>query len=138
VDVARLLGARRAPAGLQRADLQKRMTEAGTGYSIIFLTGHGDIPMSVRAMKSRAVGFLTKPVREQDLLDAIQQALERDRTARDQRAGIEVLHSGLIRLTPRDREVMGRVIPDCSTNNRGKLGMSETTVKVHRHHVMER
>ena len=77
--------------GLSGLDLQKRMTETGTDLPIIFLTGHGDIPMSVRAMKAGAVDFLTKPVREQDLLDAIQQALERDRAMRHQRTGTEHL-----------------------------------------------
>lgn len=125
--------------GFSGLDLQKRMTEAGTDIPIIFLTGHGDIPMSVRAMKAGAVEFLTKPVRDQDLLDAIQQALERDRTARDQRAGIEVLHSRFDSLTPREREVMGRVSSGLLNKQiAGKLGMSETTVKVHRRHVMEK
>src|SRR5262245_22737185 len=79
--------------GLSGLDLQRRTTEAGLEIPIIFITGHGDIPMSVRAMKAGAVEFLTKPYRDQDLLDAIQQALERDRKARDQRAAMEELRS---------------------------------------------
>src|SRR5215510_11638456 len=92
--------------GLSGLDLQKRTTEAGIEIPIIFITGHGDISMSVRAMKAGAVEFLTKPYRDQDLLDAIQQALERDRKARDQRAATEELHSRFASLTPREREVM--------------------------------
>ena len=79
--------------GLSGLDLQKRMAEADMEIPIIFITGHGDIPMTVQAMKAGAVEFLTKPVRDQDLLDAIQQALERDRKAREQRAKIAELHS---------------------------------------------
>src|ERR1700745_2836368 len=96
--------------GLSGLDLQRRTTEAGMEIPIIFVTGHGDIPMSVRAMKAGAVEFLTKPFRDQDLLDAIQQALERDRQARDQRAAIEERRRRFASLTPREREVMARVV----------------------------
>lgn len=125
--------------GLSGLELQKRMAEANTDMPIIFLSGHADIPMSVSAMKAGAVEFLTKPVREQDLLDAIHQALERDRTARDHRAEIEDLRARFDSLTPREREVMGRVIAGLLNKQiAGALGMSETTVKIHRHNVMEK
>jgi FixJ family two-component response regulator len=120
-------------------DLQKRMAEAEMEIPIIFITGHGDIPMSVRAMKAGAVEFLTKPFRDQDLLDAIQQALERDRTVRAQREAIEELRSRFGSLTPREREVMEGVV-DGLLNKQiaGELGISEITVKIHRHQVMQK
>ena len=125
--------------GLSGLDLQRRTSEAGLEIPIIFITGHGDIPMSVRAMKAGAVEFLTKPFRDQDLLDAIQQALERDRKARDQRTEIEELRSRFASLTPREREVMVRVVAGLLNKQIGaELGSSETTVKIHRHQVMEK
>jgi FixJ family two-component response regulator len=125
--------------GLSGLDLQRRTAEAGIDIPIIFITGYGDIPMSVRAMKAGAVEFLTKPFRDQDLLDAIQQALERDRKARDQRAAIELLRSRFESLTPREREVMVRVVAGLLNKQiAGELGTSETTVKIHRHQVMEK
>jgi len=125
--------------GLSGLDLQKRMVEAGTEIPIIFMTGHGDIPMTVRAMKAGAVEFLTKPFRDQDLLDAIQQALERDRTAREQRGKIEELRMRFDSLTPREREVMGLVVAGLLNKQiAGELGTSETTVKIQRHQVMEK
>jgi FixJ family two-component response regulator len=125
--------------GLSGLDLQKRMAEADIGIPIIFITGHGDIPMTVRAMKAGAVEFLTKPFRDQDLLDAIQQALERDRTAREQRGEIEELRSRFDSLTPREREVMGLVVAGLLNKQiAGELGTSETTVKIQRHQVMEK
>ena len=125
--------------GLSGLDLQKRMAEAGMDIPIIFITGHGDIPMTVRAMKAGAVEFLTKPFRDQDLLDAIQQALERDRIAREQRGEIEELRSRLDSLTPREREVMGLVVAGLLNKQiAGELGTSETTVKIQRHQVMEK
>jgi FixJ family two-component response regulator len=125
--------------GLSGLDLQRRTSEAGLEIPIIFITGHGDIPMTVRAMKAGAVEFLTKPFRDQDLLDAIQQALERDRKARDQRADIEELRSRFASLTPREREVMVRVVAGLLNKQIGaELGSSETTVKIHRHQVMEK
>jgi len=125
--------------GLSGLDLQKRMAETGTDLPIIFLTGHGDIPMSVRAMKAGAVEFLTKPVREQDLLDAIQQALERDRAMRHQRTDTEQLRERFDLLTAKEREVMGKVVTGLLNKQiAGELGMSETTVKIHRHQVMEK
>jgi FixJ family two-component response regulator len=123
--------------GLSGLDLQRRTNEAGVEIPIIFITGHGDIPMSVRAMKAGAVEFLTKPFRDQDLLDAIQQALERDRKARDQRAAIEELRSRFASLTPREREVMARVVAGLLNKQiAAEPGTSETTVKIQRHQVM--
>ena len=125
--------------GLSGLDLQKRMVEAGMEMPIIFITGHGDIPMTVRAIKAGAVEFLTKPFRDQDLLDAIQQALERDRVAREQRGKIEELRSRFDSLTPREREVMGLVVAGLLNKQiAGELGTSETTIKIHRHQVMEK
>ena len=125
--------------GLSGLDLQRRTAEAGLQIPIIFITGHGDIPMSVRAMKAGAVEFLTKPFRDQDLLDAIQQALERDRKARDQRAGTEELRGRFASLTSRERDVMARVVAGLLNKQIGaELGTSETTVKIHRHQVMEK
>src|SRR6266436_207277 len=96
--------------GVNGLDLQRQLADAGVYIPIIFITGHGDIPMTVRAMKSGAVEFLTKPFLDQDLLDAISQAIERDRVAREQRAEIAELRSHYDCLTPREREVMGLVV----------------------------
>jgi RNA polymerase sigma factor (sigma-70 family) len=125
--------------GLSGLDLQKRMAEANIEIPIIFITGYGDIPMTVQAMKAGAVEFLTKPFRNQELLDAIHQALERDRTTRDQRAKNEELHTRYDSLTPREREVMTLVIAGLLNKQiAGELGTSETTVKNHRHQIMEK
>src|ERR1043166_4194425 len=125
--------------GLSGLDLQKRMAEADMEIPIIFITGHGDIPMTVQAMKEGAGEFLTKPFRDQDLLDAIQQALERDRKRREERAKTEELHSRYNLLTPREREVMALVVTGrLNKQIAGELGASEATVKIHRHQVMEK
>jgi len=125
--------------GLSGLDLQQRMAEAKMEIPIIFITGHGDVPMTVRAMKAGAVEFLTKPFRDQDLIDAIQQALERDRNTRMQRANFEELHDRYRSLTPREREVMGLVVTGLLNKQiAGELGTSEASVKVHRQHVMEK
>src|ERR1700683_2295459 len=124
--------------GLSGLDLQRRTTESGMEIPIIFLTGYGDIPMTVRAMKAGAVEFLTKPFRDQDLLDAIQQALERDRQTRDQRVAIKELRLRFASLTPREREVMVRVVAGLLNKQiAAELGTSHTTVKIQRHQVME-
>jgi len=124
------------PSGL---DLQKRMAETDVEIPIIFITGHGDIPMTVQAMKAGAVAFLTKPFRDQDLLDAIHQALERDRKGREQRAEIDELRRRFESLTRREREVMGLVVAGLLNKQiAGEVGTSETTVKVHRHQAMEK
>ena len=125
--------------GLSGLDLQKQASEADLEIPIIFMTGHGDIPMSVRAMKAGAVEFLTKPFRDQDLLDAIQEALDRSRKAREQQAVTEELRRRFASLTPREREVMERVVAGLLNKQIGaELGTSETTVKIQRHQVMEK
>jgi RNA polymerase sigma factor (sigma-70 family) len=125
--------------GLSGLDLQKRMAEAKIEVPIIFITGYGDIPMTVQAMKAGAVEFLTKPFRNQELLDAIQQALERDRTTREQRAKNDELYDRYDSLTPREREVMTLVVAGLLNKQiAGELGTSETTVKNHRHQIMEK
>jgi FixJ family two-component response regulator len=124
---------------LSGLDLQRRMRERGLEIPIIFITGHGDIPMSVRAMKAGAVEFLTKPFRDQDLLDAIQQALENDRTGRNQRTALEDLRRRFDSLTAREREVMVRVVAGLLNKQIGaELGTSESTVKIYRAQVMEK
>jgi FixJ family two-component response regulator len=125
--------------GLSGLDLQRELTDANIHTPIIFITGHGDIPMTVRAMKAGAVEFLTKPFREQDLLDAIGQALERDKQAREQRSEIAALRSRYETLTPREREVMGWVVKGLLNKQiAGELGTSEITVKLHRAQVMQK
>ena len=120
-------------------DFQRQLVEVGVQIPIIFITAHGDIPMSVRALKSGAVEFLTKPFRDQDLLDAIQQALQRDRAAREQQAEINALHERYEALTAREREVMTLVVSGMlSKHIAAKIGASEATVKIHRGHVMEK
>ena len=123
--------------GLSGLDLQRQMAEGDRDMPIIFITGHGDIPMTVQAMKAGAVEFLTKPFRDQELLDAIQQALERDRQARLQRARNEALRRRYRVLTPRERDVMALVVAGLLNKQvAGELGTSEAAVKVHRQHVM--
>jgi FixJ family two-component response regulator len=125
--------------GLSGLDLQRRTGDAGIDIPIVFITGHGDIPMSVHAMKAGAVEFLTKPFRDQDLPDAIQLALERDRKARDRRSALEKLRSRFASLTSREQEVMKRVVAGLLNKQIGaELGTSEATVKIHRHQVMEK
>jgi FixJ family two-component response regulator len=125
--------------GLSGLDLQKQLAEGDVDIPIIFITGHGDIPMAVQAMKAGAVEFLRKPFRDQDLLDAIQQALERDCRAREQRAEIAELRGRFDSLTPREREVMALVAAGLLNKQvAGELGTSEASVKVHRQHVMEK
>jgi FixJ family two-component response regulator len=125
--------------GLSGLDLQKRLIAGDIEIPIVFITGHGDIPMAVQAMKAGAVEFLRKPFREQDLLDAIQQALERDRDGREQRAEIAKLRKRFDSLTPREREVMTLVVAGLLNKQvAGELGTSEASVKVHRQHVMEK
>lgn len=125
--------------GLSGLDLQRDLTEANIHIPIIFITGHGDIPMSVRAMKAGAVEFLTKPFRDQDLLDAIQQALERDRAVRSQRADNAELLNRYHSLTPRETEVFGLVVKGMLNKQIAlQLGTSEITIKLHRRQVMEK
>jgi FixJ family two-component response regulator len=124
---------------LSGLDFQRQLAEAGIQIPIIFVTAHGDVPMSVRALKSGAVEFLTKPFRDQDLLDAIQQALQRDSAAREQQAEIHDLRDRYQALTAREREVMTLVVSGMLNKQiASEIGASEATVKIHRGHVMEK
>jgi len=125
--------------GLSGLDLQRDLADANIHIPIIFITGHGDIPMSVRAMKAGAVEFLTKPFRDQDLLDAIQQALERDRQVRSQQADSAELRNRYSSLTPRETEVFALVVKGMLNKQIAlQLGTSEITIKLHRRQVMEK
>jgi FixJ family two-component response regulator len=125
--------------GMSGLDVQRKLAEAGVQIPIIFITGHGDIPMTVKAMKSGAVEFLTKPFRDQDLLDAIQQALERDDRTRQQRHEIEELKKRYETLTTREREVMGLLVSGMLTKQiASRLGTTEITAQVHRGQVMHK
>jgi len=120
-------------------DFQQRLTEAGIQIPIIFITAHGDIPMSVRALKSGALEFLTKPFRDQDLLDAIHQALERDRAARELQSEIHNLQERVRTLTAREQEVMNLVVSGMLNKQiASEIGTSEATVKIHRGNVMRK
>jgi FixJ family two-component response regulator len=125
--------------GISGLDFQHQLAEAGIRIPIIFITCHGDIPMTVRAMKAGAVEFLTKPFRDKDLLDAIQLALERDRTRRQEEAKVAVLQERFDSLTPREREIFPLVVTGRPNKQiASALGTSEITIKVHRASVMRK
>jgi FixJ family two-component response regulator len=125
--------------GLSGLDLQSRMAEINREIPIVFITGHGDVPTSVRAMKAGAVEFLTKPFHDRDLLDAIAQAIERHRTARRRQAEMTELNGRYESLTRRERQVMERVVSGLLNKQvAAELGTSEVTVKVHRAQVMHK
>ena len=125
--------------GLSGLDLQREMVERGIHIPVIFITGHGDIPMSVQAMKAGAVEFLTKPFRDQDLLDAVRSGIQLDRQGRKERAELAELREGLRQLTPREREVLSLVVAGLLNKQIAlRLGTSEKTIKIHRSHVMQK
>ncbi|HYV05132.1 MAG TPA: response regulator [Blastocatellia bacterium] len=125
--------------GLSGLDLQRQMAEANMLIPIVFLTGHGDVPLSVRAMKAGAVDFLTKPFHEQDLLDAVRSALDRNRASKLHESETSTLHQRYETLTPREREVFVLIVTGrLNKQAAAELGTSERTIKAHRHQVMEK
>lgn len=125
--------------GISGLDLQDQLAAQGIHLPIVFMTGHGDIPMTVRAMKAGAVDFLSKPFRDQDMLDAVSAAIERDRQRRQESAARDSLDSRYATLTPREREVMAHVVAGLMNKQvAGVLNLSEITVKIHRGNVMRK
>lgn len=129
----------RLPGGMSGLDFQTQLVRSNINIPIIIMTGHGDIPMSVRAMKAGAIDFLAKPFRDQDMLDAVAQAIERDRQRRAVDAGQADLTALFETLTPREREVMTLVTSGLMNKQAAaRIGLSEITVKIHRGHVMKK
>ena len=125
--------------GMSGLEVQRKLLEAGDHIPIIFITSHGDIPMTVRAMKSGAVEFLTKPFKDQDLIDAIQEALKRDLVARQEQAELVYLKERYAKLTTREREVMHLIVAGMLTKQiASTLGTSEITATIHRGQVMRK
>jgi len=125
--------------GISGLDLQRKLAEAKTLIPIIFISAHGDVPMTVRAMKAGAIEFLTKPFRDQDLLDAVQVALERDRTRRQREGENATLRERFESLSPREREVVALVVSGMLNKQiAAEIGTTENTVKVHRSRAMEK
>jgi FixJ family two-component response regulator len=125
--------------GLSGLDFQAELTRANIRIPIIFMSGHGDIPMSVRAMKGGAVDFLTKPFRDQDMLDAVMVAIERDRSRRQTDRIIANLQAHFDTLTPREREILALVSSGLMNKQiAAELGLAEITVKIHRGHIMKK
>ena len=125
--------------GISGLDFQRQLAEAGIHIPVIFVSAHGDIPMTVRAMKAGAVEFLTKPFRDQDLLDAVQVALERDRARRQKEAGIATLQDRYESLSAREREVVAMVVSGFLNKQiAAEIGTTENTVKAHRSRAMEK
>jgi RNA polymerase sigma factor (sigma-70 family) len=125
--------------GLSGLDLQETLSTSGWNAPMIFITGHGTVPMSVRAMRAGAVNFLQKPFEDQEILDSIHQAIDRERSAHRERARRLEIERQLERLTPREHEVFGLVVAGLPNKRiAGKLGTSEKTIKVHRARVMEK
>ncbi|HEY9503528.1 MAG TPA: response regulator transcription factor [Pyrinomonadaceae bacterium] len=124
---------------LSGLDLQREMVERGIHVPVIFITGHGDIQMSVQAMKAGAVEFLTKPFRDQELIDAVRSGIHRDREGRKERTELAALREGLSQLTQRERQVMALVVAGLLNKQIAlRLGTSEKTVKIHRSQVMRK
>ena len=125
--------------GISGLDVQSQLAKQGMALPIIIMTGHGDIPMTVRAMKAGAVDFLAKPFRDQDMLDAVNAAIERDRARRAEAGARQALMAQFETLTPREREVMGHVVSGLMNKQvAGLMGLSEITVKIHRGSVMRK
>ncbi len=125
--------------GANGLDFQRELADSQIKIPIIFISGHGDIPMTVKAMKAGAVGFFTKPIHEQDLLDSIHVALERDSSRREQERAVLDLRAKYGTLSPREREVMAMVTAGLlNKQTAAEIGLSEVTVKVHRHNLMKK
>ncbi|MBR1205056.1 MULTISPECIES: response regulator transcription factor [unclassified Bradyrhizobium] len=124
---------------LSGLDFQAELAKADIQIPIIFMTGHGDIPMTVRAMKAGAVDFLTKPFRDQDMLDAVTTAIERDRTRRNEAKALANLRAAFATLTPRERQIMSLVTAGLMNKQvAAEIGVAEITVKIHRGHIMRK